>query len=203
MSIFPEVYMVCEWSTAGVFNLSDSAGHINNFNDARGPQSYTAAFRIVSCFPDTQRTTAIHDVQCTCTHNWEKWPERQSDHKLLYNVQTTSRASVCSYFFKMAGGPRQRASRATRWRPLIYRVREKSLYTDQYSTIIWFESLKYALVTCPYHHMRWIMFQLLREIETLLWPKHHISVVACLYPFQERTLVFPNPAVSIFVAEPY
>jgi hypothetical protein len=25
----------------GVFNLSDSAGHINNFNDARGPQSYT------------------------------------------------------------------------------------------------------------------------------------------------------------------
>jgi hypothetical protein len=42
---------------AGVFNLSDSAGHINNFNDARGPQSYTAAFRIVSCFPVTQRTT--------------------------------------------------------------------------------------------------------------------------------------------------
>jgi hypothetical protein len=28
-------------ATAGVFNLSDSAGHINNFNDARGPQSYT------------------------------------------------------------------------------------------------------------------------------------------------------------------
>jgi hypothetical protein len=27
--------------TTGVFNLSDSAGHINNFNDARGPQSYT------------------------------------------------------------------------------------------------------------------------------------------------------------------
>jgi hypothetical protein len=25
---------------AGVFNLSDSAGHINNFNDARGPQSH-------------------------------------------------------------------------------------------------------------------------------------------------------------------
>jgi hypothetical protein len=24
----------------GVFNLSDSAGHINNFNDARGSQSY-------------------------------------------------------------------------------------------------------------------------------------------------------------------
>jgi hypothetical protein len=35
------------------------AGHINNFNDARGPQSYTSAFRIVSCFPDTQRTTFI------------------------------------------------------------------------------------------------------------------------------------------------
>jgi hypothetical protein len=44
---------------SGVFNLSDSAGHINNFNCARGPQSYTAAFRIVSCFPDTQRTTCI------------------------------------------------------------------------------------------------------------------------------------------------
>jgi hypothetical protein len=28
-------------SRAGVFNLSDSVGHINNFNDARGPQSYT------------------------------------------------------------------------------------------------------------------------------------------------------------------
>jgi hypothetical protein len=45
--------------TAEVFNLSDSAGHINNFNDARGPQSYTAAFRIVTCFPDTQRTTCV------------------------------------------------------------------------------------------------------------------------------------------------
>jgi hypothetical protein len=87
-------------SRAGVFNLSDSAGHINNFNDARGPQSYAAAFRMLSCFPDTQRTTAIHDVQCTCTHNWEKWPERQSDNKPLYNVQTTSGARVCSYFFQ-------------------------------------------------------------------------------------------------------
>jgi hypothetical protein len=72
-------------SRPGVFNLSDSAGHINNFNDARGPQSYTRR---------------------TCTHNWEKWPERQSEHKPLYNVQTTSGARVCSYFFKTAGGPR-------------------------------------------------------------------------------------------------
>jgi hypothetical protein len=40
---------------SGVFNLSESAGHIDNFNDARGPQSYTAAFRIVSCIPDAQR----------------------------------------------------------------------------------------------------------------------------------------------------
>ena len=32
----------CIWCscTAGVFNLSDNAGHINNFNDARGPLSY-------------------------------------------------------------------------------------------------------------------------------------------------------------------
>jgi len=44
---------------AGVFNLSDNAGHINNFNDARGPLSYTAVFRIVRCFPDSQRTPCI------------------------------------------------------------------------------------------------------------------------------------------------
>ena len=31
--------------------------------------------------------------------------------------------------------------------------------------------------THPYHHMWWIMFQLLREIGILLWPEHHISVV--------------------------
>ena len=30
--------------------------------------------------------------------------------------------------------------------------------------------------TCPYHHMRWIMFQLLCEIGILLSPEHHISV---------------------------
>jgi hypothetical protein len=81
-------YSVHRSSSPGVFNLSASAGHINNFNDARGPQSYT---------------------WCTCTHNWEKCPERQSDHKPLYNVQTTSGARVCSYFFKTARGPRQRA----------------------------------------------------------------------------------------------
>jgi hypothetical protein len=33
-----------------------------------------------------------------------------------------SGASVCSYFFKTAGGPRQRAPRATRWRPLTYNI---------------------------------------------------------------------------------
>jgi hypothetical protein len=33
---------MCELAfKAGVFNLSDSAGHINNFNDARGPHSDT------------------------------------------------------------------------------------------------------------------------------------------------------------------
>ena len=31
----------------------------------------------------------------------------------------------------------------------LYRVGEKSPYTDQYATIIRFESLTYALVTCP------------------------------------------------------
>jgi hypothetical protein len=46
---------------------------------------------------------AIHDVH---VHIIGKWPERQSDHKPLYNVQTTSGARVCSYFFKTAGGPR-------------------------------------------------------------------------------------------------
>jgi hypothetical protein len=47
--------MNIKWFRTGVFNLSDSVGHTNNFNDARRPQSYTAAFRIVSCIPDTQR----------------------------------------------------------------------------------------------------------------------------------------------------
>jgi hypothetical protein len=71
----------------------------------------------------------------TCTHNWEKWPERQSDHKPLYNVQETSGARVCSYFFKTAGGPRQRAPRATRgpratrWRPLLYTISAVSLHS--------------------------------------------------------------------------
>jgi hypothetical protein len=55
---------------------------------------------------------AIHDVQVHIIG--KKWPERQSDHKPLYNVQTTSGARVCSDFFKTAGGPRQRAPRATR-----------------------------------------------------------------------------------------
>jgi hypothetical protein len=49
------MYQILGSVTPGVvFNLSDSAGHINNFNDARGPQRYTAAFRIVICFPDAQ-----------------------------------------------------------------------------------------------------------------------------------------------------
>ena len=30
--------------------------------------------------------------------------------------------------------------------------------------------------TRPYDHMRWIIFQLLREMGILLWPEHHISV---------------------------
>jgi hypothetical protein len=96
-----ECCQCCVCPETGVFNLSDSAGHINNFNDACGPQSYTLR---------------------TCTHNCEKWPERQSDHKPLCNVQTTSGARVCSYFFKTAGGPRQRAPRATRWRPLLWDI---------------------------------------------------------------------------------
>jgi len=47
------------WFRPGVFSLSDNAGNINNFNDARGPLSYTAVFKIVSCLPDSQRTPCI------------------------------------------------------------------------------------------------------------------------------------------------
>jgi diadenosine tetraphosphate (Ap4A) HIT family hydrolase len=32
---------------AGVFKLSDSAGHINNCNDARGPQTYDVHVHII------------------------------------------------------------------------------------------------------------------------------------------------------------
>jgi hypothetical protein len=36
-----------EWPKPGVFNLSDSAGHINNFSDSRGPQSYDIHVHII------------------------------------------------------------------------------------------------------------------------------------------------------------
>jgi hypothetical protein len=35
------------WLKAGVFNISDSAGHINNFNDARGPQTYDVHVHVI------------------------------------------------------------------------------------------------------------------------------------------------------------
>jgi hypothetical protein len=78
-----------------------------------------------STFQIVRATLTISMMPAGHKENWEKWPERQSDHKPLYNVQATSGASVCSYFFKTPGGPRQRAPRATfgpratRWRPLV------------------------------------------------------------------------------------
>jgi len=53
------VTLIYTLGKSGVFNLSDTAGHINNFSDARGLLSYTAVFRTVSCFPDSQRTPCI------------------------------------------------------------------------------------------------------------------------------------------------
>jgi len=35
---------------------------------------------------------ATHDV--LCVQNWVKWPERESEHKMLYNVKTTSGAII-------------------------------------------------------------------------------------------------------------
>ena len=45
----------------------------------------------------------------------------------------------------------------------------RSIEKVRSNRIIWYH-------TCPYHHMRWIMFQLLHEITILLWPEHDISV---------------------------
>ena len=45
----------------------------------------------------------------------------------------------------------------------------RSIEKVRYNQIIWRH-------TRPYHHMQWIMFQLLLEIGILLWTEHHISV---------------------------
>ena len=50
--------------------------------------------------------------------------------------------------FLEPSGPIQ-ACNGTAFTLYMYRVGEKSPYTDQYATIISFESLTYALVTCP------------------------------------------------------
>jgi len=40
----PLLLLVSYFTSPGVFNLSDNAGHINNCNDARGPLSYIMVF---------------------------------------------------------------------------------------------------------------------------------------------------------------
>jgi len=33
----------------------------------------------------------------TCVHNWVKWPERESDYKMLYNVETPCDVGPCHH----------------------------------------------------------------------------------------------------------
>jgi hypothetical protein len=87
---FPPHYIT--YTTAGVFNLLDSAGHINNFNDARGPQSYDVHVHIIGKSGRSVNLTTNRYIMCR---------------------QRAGLAFVV-IFFKTAGGPRQRAPRATR-----------------------------------------------------------------------------------------
>jgi hypothetical protein len=50
--------------TAGVFNLSDSAGHINNFNDARGPQTYDVHVHIIGKSGRSVNLTTNRYIMC-------------------------------------------------------------------------------------------------------------------------------------------
>jgi hypothetical protein len=80
------------WTNAGVFNLSDIAGHINNFNDARGPQSYDVFYvHIIGKSGRSINLTTNRYIMCR---------------------QRAGIAFVV-FFVKTAGGPRQRAPLAT------------------------------------------------------------------------------------------
>jgi hypothetical protein len=51
-------------ASAGVFNLSDSAGHINNFNDACGPQSYDVHVHIIGKSGRSVNLTTNRYIMC-------------------------------------------------------------------------------------------------------------------------------------------
>jgi hypothetical protein len=98
-----------EWSQNKVQISVRSAPSVwNIFPRASYVMQGSSTFQIVRATLTISMMPAGHKAMTyMCTHNWEKWPERQSDHEPLYNVQTTSGASICSYFFKTAGEPRQ------------------------------------------------------------------------------------------------
>jgi hypothetical protein len=48
----------------GVFNLSDSAGHIYNFNDARGPQTYDIHVHIIGKSGRSVNLTTNRYIMC-------------------------------------------------------------------------------------------------------------------------------------------
>jgi hypothetical protein len=55
---------VLQLPTAGVFNLSDSAGHINNFSDARGPQTYDVHVHIIGKSGRSVNLTTTRYIMC-------------------------------------------------------------------------------------------------------------------------------------------
>jgi hypothetical protein len=50
--------------TTGVFNLSDSAGHINNCNDSRGPQTYDVHVHIIGKSGRSVNLTTNRYIMC-------------------------------------------------------------------------------------------------------------------------------------------
>jgi hypothetical protein len=53
-----------QYSRPGVFNLSDSAGHINNFNDARGPQTYDVHVHVIGKSGRSVNLTTNRYIMC-------------------------------------------------------------------------------------------------------------------------------------------
>jgi len=60
--------------------------------------------KCVSCLVYTYKGQKIYRVprncySCrACVHNWIKWPEHESEHKTIYNVEITCRAIILSLY---------------------------------------------------------------------------------------------------------
>jgi hypothetical protein len=48
-------------------------------------------------FEDNRLARNLIFMRCNVP-NWAKWPERESDHKTLYNLEITSRAIILSLY---------------------------------------------------------------------------------------------------------